>query len=72
MFRVTFVHILIYEWFFPSYIVEDLIMFMTTNETKHIEFEEVGGCRKDEIFLKPRIKLSIPVAEHSVWMPRWR
>lgn len=36
----TLRHILMYEYYFPSSVVEDLIRFITTNETKHIEFEE--------------------------------
>lgn len=62
-------HHLIYDYFFESSVVDDLFYFVTTHETKQIEFEEIDNCRKDEIYLRPRIKLNCPIGEYSIWVP---
>jgi hypothetical protein len=50
---------LIYEYCIPSNIVDDLVSFITTNDTKKIEFDEVDRCKKDLLYLKPRIRVSV-------------
>jgi hypothetical protein len=61
---------LIYNYFFSNQTVDDLFYFLSTNPCKHIEFEEINGCFNSEsIYLAPRIKLSLPVGAHSIFIP---
>jgi hypothetical protein len=67
---VSLRNILIYEYYFTSSVADDCINFITMNETKDIEFEQATEhVNRGVLYRKPRIKLSLPVAEHSIWLP---
>ncbi|MGA7977627.1 MAG: hypothetical protein WB975_10350, partial [Nitrososphaeraceae archaeon] len=59
------------ETFFSLLLVDYLAKcLLTVGQLRTIEILKkeytFGSCRKDVIFLKPRTKLSVPIAEHSV------
>ena len=65
--------LLVYNYYFSNAVVDDLFYFISANETKHVEFEEENGCLiSDQIYLKPRVKLSCPCGPYSVFIPNVR
>lgn len=60
----------IYGYVFPSQVVEDLLTFISFHNLRHVALEKATeNINKPLVYLKKRLDVSLPVAEHPVWIP---